>query len=334
MGQVAAPGLGGPTQGGGELDHRELRHLRTPLPTQRQAGLVPRLGRTDHRPTRVHRRPPRRGPHHPSSGVVLVPLRPARSRQHGSGVVALSELGPSGCGSRVEVIVGPTQPLATDSRRPGNRVVHRRSEKVFEASCGGLDKLDQRWTSGCLRCGGFETVAARPPQPPPVQAGPPTPDRSQPADVPSQGHQQVPTRGQQLAGAGVLVALDGGRDTLGFGSVEDRHCTRQNRKLYGDGGRDHLTGSRLRDVLVGGPGRDRADGRGGRDRCAAEPATPSSKADRDLIEYAAELPTTCCLGAKGTTRPAEEAASIVASPSARSPVSASGRAAGRRADPS
>ena len=33
------------------------------------------------------------------------------------------------------------------------------------AGCGGLDKLDQRWASGCLRCGGFETVAARPPQP-------------------------------------------------------------------------------------------------------------------------------------------------------------------------
>ena len=62
----------------------------------------------------------------------------------------------------------------------------------------------------------------------------------------------------------------GGRDTLGFGSVEDRHCTRQNRKLYGYGGHDRLTGSRLRDVLVGGPGRDRANGRGGRDRCAAE----------------------------------------------------------------
>ena len=61
-----------------------------------------------------------------------------------------------------------------------------------------------------------------------------------------------------------------GRDMLGFGSVKDLSCTSQNRKLYGGGGHDHLTGSRLRESLAGGLGVDRADGRRGRDRCAAE----------------------------------------------------------------
>ena len=40
------------------------------------------------------------------------------------------------------------------------------TSKSRRPSCGGLDRLDQRWASRCLRCGGFETVAARPPQPP------------------------------------------------------------------------------------------------------------------------------------------------------------------------
>jgi Ca2+-binding RTX toxin-like protein len=62
----------------------------------------------------------------------------------------------------------------------------------------------------------------------------------------------------------------GGDDVLSFGSPEDLSCRSRNMKLYGEGGKDRLTGSRLRDVLIGGGGRDKAYGKAGRDRCAAE----------------------------------------------------------------
>ncbi len=175
MGQVAAPGLGGATQGGGELDHRELRHLRTPLPTQRQAGLVPRLDGTDHRVTRVHRRKPRRGPEHLPGLVVLRRLVRPGTRQHGSGVVRSRERervqgrGHRGTNSTIE---------HRHSRGVGSSLWTRDSGAVGVDGKWTLQGQSGRWLRGsrqarsavgvsqCLRCGGFETVAARPPQPP------------------------------------------------------------------------------------------------------------------------------------------------------------------------
>ena len=124
--EVAAPGLGGPAHRRGELDDRELRHLRTPLATQRQAGLVPLIDRPDQRLDRVHRRPPDSSPQHLTSGVVLDPLLCPRVRQH-TGWVVCSQ---SWTGSKVEVIVGPTQPPATDTRRPGIPLSTRDSATV------------------------------------------------------------------------------------------------------------------------------------------------------------------------------------------------------------
>ena len=91
LGQVAAPGLGGTTHRGRELHHRELRHLRTPLPTQRKPSLVPRLRRPDQRLTAVHRGPPGSGLHHLTGIVVLGPLALPRIGQHGGGVIAPTE---------------------------------------------------------------------------------------------------------------------------------------------------------------------------------------------------------------------------------------------------
>ena len=153
MGQVAAPGLGGATQRGGELDHRELRHLRTALPTQRQAGLVPAVGRPNQRRTGVHRRPPRRGPHHPSSGVVLGRLctraqPPTRRRGRRTPErVRVQGRGHRGTNSTTE---------HRQSRGVGSPLWTRDSGPV------GVD----RKVASSAGCGGFETVAARPPQPP------------------------------------------------------------------------------------------------------------------------------------------------------------------------
>ena len=71
------------------------------------------------------------------------------------------------------------------------------------AGCGGLDKLDQRWAASSAGGGGFETVAARPPQPPQgqrwsapsagwggfetVAARPPQPPQGQRWSAPSAG---------------------------------------------------------------------------------------------------------------------------------------------------
>ena len=85
VGEVAAPGLGGAAQGGGELDDGELRDLGAALATQRQRGLVPGVGRSDQGSGRVHRRPLRGGPHDPSSVVVLGTLRGPRGREHARG---------------------------------------------------------------------------------------------------------------------------------------------------------------------------------------------------------------------------------------------------------
>ena len=93
VGEVAAPGLGGPPQRGGELGDRELRDLRAALAAQRETGLVPLIDRPDQRVDRVHRRPPGRGPHHLPGGVVLDPLLGPRVAQHGGGVVAVLDRG-------------------------------------------------------------------------------------------------------------------------------------------------------------------------------------------------------------------------------------------------
>ena len=92
--QEPAPGLGGLPQGGGELGDRELRHPRTPGPTQREAGLVPGLHRTDQRVLGVHRRelrrrrpsrPDRPGPR-PASGPGRSPApRPGRHSHPAAG---------------------------------------------------------------------------------------------------------------------------------------------------------------------------------------------------------------------------------------------------------
>ena len=81
VGQVAPPGLRRAPESGGELDHRELRHLGAAFAAQRQAGLVPLIDRPDQRLAGVHRRPPggcldhlrvRRRPR-PASGPARAP---------------------------------------------------------------------------------------------------------------------------------------------------------------------------------------------------------------------------------------------------------------------
>ncbi len=190
LGEEAAPGLGGAAQRGGELDDRELRDLGAALATQRQSrlvpGLVPGLDRADQRVAGVHRRPPRGGLHHLAGGVVLDLLLGPGVGQHRGGVVALGRL------RRVEVRGHRGVNPAIDHRQPEawKAPFHKGSRNFLENLLGrarrprarpavgervpsrdGFEtvlstKLDRRWSSGCLRGGGFETVAARPPQPP------------------------------------------------------------------------------------------------------------------------------------------------------------------------
>ena len=139
---------------------RRTRSPRTPrppgTPSRPAAGpLVPLIDRTHQRLTRVHRAHRAAALHAPPGGVVLglllgprvtpAPRRGRRSR--------------AGAGRMVEVIVGPTLPPTTDSRRP--RIPFRQGipkylQKHFgvgwsQWSCGGLDKLDQRWAGAFLR---------------------------------------------------------------------------------------------------------------------------------------------------------------------------------------
>ena len=179
MGQVAAPGLGGAAQGGGELDDRELRHLRdTPRHPAAGSDSCHAIGRPDQRLRGVHRRPPRGRPHHLPSGVVLgPPCGPAQppARRRGRRAPA------SGSGSKVEVIVGPTQPPTTDTRAGSD---HR---------CGQGIPAPWVWTkvASSAGCGGFETVAARPPQPP---VGRSQPDQTAPGQHSAVGLPTYPPR--------------------------------------------------------------------------------------------------------------------------------------------
>ena len=98
---------------------RRIRRPRTPPPPGSPRHPTAdtthaKIQRPDQRVAGVHRRPPRGRPHHLPGRVVLGRLLRPRSRQHGGGVVAPE----SGSESRIEVIVGPTQPPTTDTR-PG-----------------------------------------------------------------------------------------------------------------------------------------------------------------------------------------------------------------------
>ena len=201
VGQVAAPGLGGAAQRGGELDDGELRDLRAPLPTHRETGLVPLIDRPDQGVDRVHRGP--------ACGACIT-CRAASSsaalwaRAHASTVAGSSPSVERG-GLNVEVIVRRTLPSTTDSPGPENPIspgipsseLKRGSGDTFssrflpgfrDGRCATSstserrDLLNQRAArppqparrARCLRCGGLETVAARPPQPPePAATAPP-----------------------------------------------------------------------------------------------------------------------------------------------------------------
>ena len=187
VGQVAAPGLGGAAHRGGELDDRELRDLRAPLPTQRQAGLVPLVDRPDQRLRRVHRRPPRGRPHHLPSLVVLGRLVRPRSRQHGGRVVSSRER------ERVQGRGHRGTNSTTDHRHPPGA-----GSPLWTRGLGRLAVAGK--VASSAGCGGFETVAARPPQPP-CGATRPRQDRSQsrrrqpdsqPAFGPRRGCQPAP----------------------------------------------------------------------------------------------------------------------------------------------
>ena len=176
LGQVAAAGLGGAAQRGSELDDRELRDLRAALPTQRQAALVPLVDRPHQGLARVHRGPPRRGLHDLAGRVVLGRLLGPRERQHSGGVVCLLR---AAAGRVVEVIVGPTQPPATDIDRTGSPLCTRdpghpgcAQELDFEGQSGavaaGISKARAAGgapasTSGGLRILDHRGTAARPP---------------------------------------------------------------------------------------------------------------------------------------------------------------------------
>jgi Ca2+-binding RTX toxin-like protein len=74
-------------------------------------------------------------------------------------------------------------------------------------------------------------------------------------------------------GCRVRVHAGGGNDTVLWSEAGDQDgCPRaaHHDLITGNGGSDHLVGSRYDDVLVGGPGRDHANGKHGRDRCSAE----------------------------------------------------------------
>ena len=127
---------------------------------------MPLVDRPDQRPAGVHRRPPRGRPHHLPGLVVLgrlvrprSPPAPRRGRQ----------LPRAGAGPR--------------SRSSWDQLNHRPPTPTR----GRITAVDKRFrTPGCGRkvassagCGGFETVAARPPQPPGGRTRPQR-DRSQP----------------------------------------------------------------------------------------------------------------------------------------------------------
>jgi hypothetical protein len=74
-------------------------------------------------------------------------------------------------------------------------------------------------------------------------------------------------------GCRVRVLAGGGDDTVLWDEAGDQDgcpaAAHQN-LITGNGGSDHLVGSRYDDVLVGGDGIDHANGKHGRDRCSAE----------------------------------------------------------------
>ncbi len=92
--------------------------------------------------------------------------------QHAGGVVSPE----SGSGSKVEVIVGPTQPPTTDTRPGPDHPCGQRVAAPRVCTESGPRPVPWGGSRRCRRCGGFETVAARPPQPPcgadPTTAGP------------------------------------------------------------------------------------------------------------------------------------------------------------------
>ena len=172
VGEVAAPGLGGTAHGGGELDDRELRHLRTPLPTEWQGGLVPLIDRPDQRLTRVHRRPPRGRPHHLAGPRRPRPPRaPAQSPTRRRGRRSRERERVQGRGHR-----GTNS--TTDHRHPPGAGSPLWTRVAAPRVCTESGPRPVPWDGSRRRrrCGGFETVAARPPQPPcgadPTTAGP------------------------------------------------------------------------------------------------------------------------------------------------------------------
>ena len=141
----------------------------------------------------VAARPPRPTGGRPR-GPAGVPSQPAfdprlsgcRSTQAPAQAAAVSTSSTNGgsrcprCGGFETVAARPPQPtvvafwrthpvevpeilLPQGPRNYFRRLSPGRSDR--SAGFGDLERLDQRWASPCLRCGGFETVEARPPQP-------------------------------------------------------------------------------------------------------------------------------------------------------------------------
>ena len=119
-----------------------------------------------------------------------------------------------GCGRKVD---GGREPGGSQRRLRRSRQARsavgqqvpsrRRFRDGHSTRCGDLDRLDQRGASRCLRCGGFETVAARPPQPPGGPfglPGEPKPTRGRPHPTRSQPSGGNPIASLPLALAGAV----------------------------------------------------------------------------------------------------------------------------------
>ena len=171
VGEVAAPGLGGPAHRGGELDDRELRHLRTPLATQRQAGLVPLIDRPDQRLTRVHRRPRRgglaspRGRRRPRPASVPA-RRPARRRgRRSSERERVEGRGHRGTNSTTSHRHSKARnPLIHKGFRDRDKTVTSESTPSHVVTVSTSPTRSGRASAQPTE--GFETGAERPPQPP------------------------------------------------------------------------------------------------------------------------------------------------------------------------
>ncbi len=171
-GQVAATGVRRLAHRRRELDHGELRDLRTPLTAEWQRRLVPLIHGSDQRLAGVHGRPPRSRLEHLSRAAASSTRLCARAYAN---TAAGSSHPSSESGSKVEVIVGPTQPPTTDSPSPKAELSTGVAERSFR-------KFLRRVASArSLRCGGLDTLDPRTGRPRADPANPTRRDRSQTA---------------------------------------------------------------------------------------------------------------------------------------------------------